>query len=473
MPSADDPERLSAYELLATPWSRSDRLVPRTLVQPALRFMRTEVASGIWLVIAAVIALAWANSPLEPFYHRLWATELAVRIGPLDLAMALHEWVNDLAMALFFFLIGLEIKRERVHGDLQDLRVAVLPVAAAIGGMIVPAAIYLAINQDGPTAAGWGVPMATDIAFALAVLTLMSRRVPMSLKVFLLTLAIVDDIGAILVIAVVYSSQLAFGWLAAAVVTFGAVVVCRRLHIRSLVPYTVLAGLAWLFLLASGVHATIAGVVLGLLTPARPFHRPDVVATVLSHPLADLADRHAERDLDEERMLEVSRLADEGVSPLARLEARLQPWTAFAILPIFALANAGVTIDRAALVDAAGSPVVWGVVAGLVLGKPLGIVATCAALVATGRATLPRGCGWSEIVGVGLLAGIGFTVAMFVSELAFTDPALTAASKLGIIAASVIAAGAGTLVLALRRPNDAPAVTEPTADAASLPLGSG
>lgn len=442
---------------LGVPYSRRTGFVPTNVVQPLQRFAATEVASGVLLAIAAIVALVLANTDAYDWYHHLLETHLSLGIGAWALDMSLHHWINDLAMALFFFVVGLEIKRELVHGQLRDPKAAALPVIAAVGGMVVPAGLYTLVNGGGPAASGWGIPMATDIAFAMGALALVGRHLPVSLKVFLLTLAVADDLGAIAVIAIFYSAGTQFDWLLAMVGLAGAIALLRRLEVRWLAPYVVLAALLWLATLYSGVHATIAGVLLGFLTPAQPFHAPRKAVGVLHKRLNQLASSREEApDVDEYEMLEVNRLTYEAVSPLARLEARLHPWTAFLVLPVFAFANAGVRITGTPVAEVLTQPVTIGVIVGLVLGKPLGIVA--AAWIATRLkvGVLPAGVTWTHMTGVGLLAGIGFTVALFVAQLSFTEPALTDGSRIGILLASLLAAVIGGTLLGIvgRRPSD-------------------
>ncbi len=442
-----------AGQHLSTPWSRSARPVPRTLVQPLQVFLHTEVAGGVVLLVAAVVALGWANSPLSESYTALWETPLSLRLGSLGLAEDLRHWVNDLLMALFFFVVGLEIKRELVHGDLREPRAAALPLLCAVGGMVVPALLYSLINAGGPGLPGWGIPMATDIAFALGVLALVGARAPAGLKVFLLTLAVVDDLGAILVIAVFYSSGVAASWLWLAAGTVAAILVMRRLEIRALAPYVAAAGVLWLAVYASGVHATIAGVILGLLTPAWPFHPPEAVTEAAAGHLDGLRDRIPDGIADEGEqtsLLEVQRLASEAVSPLARLQSKLHPWSSFVVLPLFALANAGVVLSGAELAAVVREPVSLGVVVGLVVGKPLGIVAAAYLAVRMGLARLPAGVGWLEVVGVAGLAGVGFTVSIFIAGLAFDSPQLVDTAKVGILAASLLSGVLGAVSLGAR-----------------------
>ncbi|MEX2658118.1 MAG: Na+/H+ antiporter NhaA, partial [Acidimicrobiales bacterium] len=317
---------------LAVEFWHSDRRVPRSVLRPIARFCRTEVAGGAVLVIAAVVALVWANSPWSSGYEHLWETELGLEIGGWSFHHSLHHWVNDGLMAIFFAVVGLEIKRELVHGHLRDRRAALLPIIAALGGMVIPAAVFLILNGGGPGADGWGIPMATDIAFALGVLALVGRRVPVELKIFLLGVAVADDIGAIIVIAIFYSTGVTLTWLAAAGGLLGLIALAQRLAIRHLGVYVVLAVAAWFALLQSGVHATLAGVAVGLLTPANPFHAPVPVAAAVAARLQRTAGDHEtplsdDVEHDEAVLWEATRIAREGVSPLFRLEHSLHVWS--------------------------------------------------------------------------------------------------------------------------------------------------
>ncbi|MBX3286367.1 MAG: Na+/H+ antiporter NhaA [Actinobacteria bacterium] len=435
----------------------------RPRLAPLQDFLHTEAAGGIVLAVATVVALVWANSPWSASYVDLWHTEIAVEVGSHVLGGSLSHWVNDLAMAFFFFVVGLEIKREIVHGELRNPRTAALPIACALGGIAVPALLYLSLNAGHPaTRGGWGIPMATDIAFSIGVLSLLGRRVPASMKVFLLTLAIVDDIGAILVIAVFYSDRFEPLWLAAAVLTVVGVLAIQRAGVRSIAPYVVLAAVTWLATYESGVHATIAGVVLGLVTPARAPRGPAELQTVLREQLDGeaLADDR-EDEADETAYLEVVTVATEGVSPLGRLEHALHPWTAFVVLPVFALANAGVSLSGG--LDLSSS-LTLGIVGGLVLGKPIGIALAAVLAIRFGGASLPSHAGWLELVGVGCLAGIGFTVSLFVSGLAF-EGELVDHAKIAVLAASMVAGLLGAVLL-LMRPTSHP-LTGPAPDPAS------
>jgi NhaA family Na+:H+ antiporter len=355
--------------------------------------------------------------------------------------------VNDALMTLFFFVVGLEIKRELVTGELRERRAAALPAVAALGGMVVPALVYLAFNLGGEGESGWGIPMATDIAFALGVLAIVSRGLPPSLKAFLLTLAIVDDIGAIIVIAVFYSAGISWPALGVAI---GLLLLMRgfqRLQIRWTVVYVFLGMSVWLATFQSGVHATIAGVALGLLTPAVPFQRPRAVSDEARRVADETVDDPFPPDADAHHWLHISGLSREAVSPLARAQHLLHPWTSYLVVPVFALANAGVALSGSALRDATMSGVTVGVVAGLVVGKVLGIGLASMVVIRTGVARMPEGVTWGHLLGVAALAGIGFTVSLFITGLAFDDPALQASAKVGILAASILAGLLGSMLL--------------------------
>jgi NhaA family Na+:H+ antiporter len=425
-------------------WIASDRPLARLIARPVADFLRVEAAGGILLLLATVAALVWANSPWQQSYYDLWTTEALLRVGSFEVSEDLRHWVNDGLMAVFFFVVGLEIKRELVAGDLSTRRDAMLPAVAALGGMAVPALFYALFNAGGAGSDGWGVPMATDIAFAVGVLALLGDRVPSSAKVLLLALAIVDDIGAIVVIAVFYSDDLAFGWLAAAVAGLVAVAMLRRQRVWYQ-PLYVVAGVAvWWCTFQSGVHATLAGVALGLVTPARPLlgtsQAESIAGRLSSDPQVTAGEVH-----------EVSFALRESISVAERVGFGLHPWSSYVIVPIFALANAGVQISWDGLSDATGSAVTLGVVVGLVLGKPLGIVGAVALATRTGLGRMPADLTMRHVVGLGALAGIGFTVSLFISGLAFTDAVLRDEATLGVLAASVLAAAAGTLVLGARR----------------------
>jgi Na+:H+ antiporter, NhaA family len=424
------------------PFSRSDRPLARRVAKPLQSFLDEEVASGLLLLAATVVALVWANSPWRTSYDELWHTTFTVRIGSWSLSEDLRHWVNEGLMSLFFLVVGLEIKRELLIGELRTLRAAALPALAAIGGMIAPALIYLAFNAGGPGERGWGIPMATDIAFALGVLTLAARRAPPGLKPFLLTLAIVDDIGAILVIAVAYSGGVSWPALGVAALVVLAIVVLQRIHVRAATPYVLLGVGLWLALFESGVHPTIAGVILGLLSPAVPFQRPRAVSDEAHRVADETLDEPDPPDADAEQWLYLQWLSREAVSPLARIETLLHPWTTGLVVPLFALANAGVELSADALRGAATERVALGIVTGLVVGKFVGILGASWLAVRLGVAVLPSRLRWRDIVGGALVGGIGFTVSLFMADLAFSGD-LVDVAKIGVLTGSLIAGVAG------------------------------
>jgi len=403
------------------------------VARPLQDFLHTESGSAVVLLVATVVALVWANSPLGDVYEDLWATELAISVGDAELREDLRHWVNDGLMVFFFFVVGLEIRRELAMGELTDRARAAVPALAALGGMVVPALLYLAINAGGDGARGWGIVMATDIAFVIGLLALLGPGAPAALRVFLLTLAIVDDIGAIVVIALFYSGDIDVVALGVAIALVPVALVINRVRIWRGPAYFV-AGLAlWVAMFESGVHPTIAGVILGVLVAVFPPARGDVErAARLSRsfrqaPTAELA-----------RAATLS-VAD-AVSPNERLQTLMHPWTGYVIVPLFALANAGVVIDSESLEAAVGSPITIGVVVGLVAGKFLGIALFTAAAVRSGVGRLPQGVRRSHVTGGAALAGIGFTVSLFVADLAFDDPQRQAEARIGVLAASIIAA---------------------------------
>jgi NhaA family Na+:H+ antiporter len=421
------------------------------LVSPLARFLHVQAASGIVLVLATITALVLANSPAGARYQAFWDTPVVLTIGSFSLGHSVQEWINDGLMVIFFFVIGLEVKRELVLGELRDVRRAALPIAAALGGMVAPAGIYLALQHGQPGERGWGIPMATDIAFVVGCMALLGPRVPHGLRVMLLSLAIADDVGSILVIAIGYTAEIHWGALFVGLALMAAVVVFTRLGVRSSSFYTLLGILVWLAFLKSGVHTTIAGVLLGLLTPARTYLSKGTFGQLL-----EWARQVLEGDWEKEphRVEKVRRLqwaARETISPLEYLEQTLHPWVGFAIMPIFALANAGVPIQ----LDALGAPVSMAVMLGLLIGKPVGIVLLSWLAVRAGLAKLPDGVGWKAFVGAGCLAGIGFTMALFIAGLALTGPLLYTA-KIGILSGSVLSAAVGMVLLLLTLPKVSP-----------------
>jgi NhaA family Na+:H+ antiporter len=378
------------------------------------RFLATEVGGAGVLVVATVTALVWANGPGRGAYRSLWSSRAGVHAAGHAVELTLHGWVNEGAMALFFLVVALEVKRELVRGELRQPRRAAVPVLAALGGMVVPALVFTAIAGGGERGGGWGIPLATDIAFALGALALVGRRAPSSLKVFLLTLAVVDDIGAIVVIAVFYSAGVSGAALAAAAGIAAAGVALRVARVRVAPPYVVVGVALWLALHEAGLHATLAGVFMGLLVPAdaRPGRRP----------------------------------------PVERLERVLHPWTSYAVIPLFALANAGVPLSTSVLGDAVTSRVTLGVAVGLVAGKVVGITGATWLACRLGIGVRPAGASWRDVSGVAMLAAIGFTVSLFIADLAYDAPALVDEARIGILAAGVVAACGGAVLLRRRVP---------------------
>lgn len=433
-------------------WVSSGRAVPSRFVRPLLRFTHIEASGGVVLLVAAVVALAWANAPFGESYQRFWDTHVNLTIGGFHLEESLKGLVNDALMAVFFFVVGLEIKRELAVGELNDPRRAALPAVAALGGVILPALIYLAITSGAGAEAtrGWGIPMATDIAFSVGVLALLGSRVSVGAKLFLLALAIADDIIAIAVIAVFYTSDLSIGWLALGVVALVGVGLASRAGVRS-IGFYVVAGIAiWFFVFESGVHATLAGVALGFITPARPWYTDETYrrrarSIIDRYDIDNVLPRRRERI--DQHALDLSSIARESVAPLDRLKTALHPWSSFVIVPLFALANAGVRFTDIDVGAAVTSFVSVGVAAGLVVGKAVGITLATWVAVRAGLGRLPARTPWIQIVGLAALAGIGFTVSLFITELAFTTPALSDQAKIGIFIGSTAAGVIGWLLL--------------------------
>jgi len=391
-----------------SPLRRPARRVRRQLGATA-EFVRNETVGGAILLAATVVALIWAN--VGDSYQSLWSTELTIGVGSLSITEDLQHWVNDGLMVLFFFVVALEVKRELVVGELSDRRAAVVPVVGAFGGVALPAAIFLAITLAfGGTgdSDGWAIPAATDIAFAVGVLALLSRWVPPALKLLLLTVAVVDDIVAIAIIAIFYSSGLSPAWLAAVVVGLATIVAMRAAGVRPILAYIPIGIAVWVAMLESGVHATIAGVTVGLLTPARP---------VRGRPVIE------------------------------QLEHNLHPFTIGVVVPLFALANAGIALSAGMLSDAATSAISWGIVAGLVVGKLVGIGGTVLLLVRAGIGTLPESIRTVHVWGMASVAGIGFTVSLFITQLAYETPTVVDAAKLGVFAGSILSAIVGAVIL--------------------------
>ena len=435
--------------------AQADRsYVSRAIILPVQKYMYTESIGGIVLLIATVVALGWANSPWREEYHHILEIHLHIDVTLFAVDLSIEEWVNDGLMALFFFVIGLEIKREVLYGQLSTLRSAALPAIAAIGGMVVPASIYLLLNLEGDGMRGWGIPMATDIAFALGVLALLGRRIPMELRVFMLGLAVVDDLGAIAVIAVAYTETIDFGQLGMTAGLIAAMILANRLGLRQPVVTAALAFLIWVAVLKSGVHATVAGVLIAGLTPARSMVSREEFANESEALLAEYRTAMAAGDHERADAIlgEVEEISQATEAPLERLERLIHPWSSYVILPLFALANAGIEFSHGSFSQAISSSVTIGVFAGLVLGKLVGITLFPFVASRLGIVELPRGISWLHVTGVALVGGIGFTVAIFVTGLAFDDHVIVDNAKMGILAASLVAGlvGYGVLRLAAR-----------------------
>jgi len=419
------------------------------LAKPFQEFARLEASGGILLIVCTLAGLIWANSPWAASYFSLWHTSLTFGFAGRQLSEDLHFWINDGLMAVFFLVVGLEIKRETLIGELSSARKAALPIVAALGGMIVPAITYLLFNRANPDAAGWGIPMATDIAFALGVLALLGERVPTQLKVLLAALAIADDIGAVLVIAFFYTAQISWISLAVAGVFFVGLIVMNRIGAREPLIYLILGLGLWLAFLQSGIHATVAGVLLALTIPARRRIDDDILFLERSENILEEF-RQAEATGDAihagaTRSAALSLLAHEShlaESPMLRFEHALTPWIKHVVMPIFALANAGVVFGEGAIV----SPISIGVICGLFFGKPIGIVGFSWLATHFRLAVLPDNVGWRHMIGIGMLGGIGFTMSLFIANLAFGDGAALETAKIGILVASVASGVAGAVI---------------------------
>lgn len=442
-----------------------ESLIARTVELPVQQFIHTQGVSSAFLLAAAVAALIWANSPWSASYYHVWHVELRFS----RLMLPFHTWINDAMMALFFFLVGMEVKQEVVNGELADVRRAGLPIFAALGGMVFPALLYLLLNHREPGVHGWGVPMATDIAFSLGVLA-MVKGIPSELKVFLLSLAIADDIGAIVVIAFFYTETLHFNQLVIGALLLGAIVLCRRVGIDRQIVYAVLGFAFWLAILRSGLHATIAGVILGMLVPVRSRVPLETFGEVCGETLGEFRRAFAsgDRALANRQLGAMEYLIENTESPVDRLTRKLHDWIAFLVLPLFALSNAGVTFSLATWKLLLHSPVAWGVLLGLFVGKPLGIVGACWIAVKMKIAQLPSGVHWGHMTGVGTIAGIGFTVSLFISALAYDDPALLDAAKTAVLSASLLSGLVGYLLLRRVARQQAEPARQPIAQAQPL-----
>jgi NhaA family Na+:H+ antiporter len=429
-----------------------------SIPQAFTRFVHSEVTGSVLLLACTILALGWANSPWAATYFELAHTKISLAWGEATLALSFQHWVNDGLMAIFFFVVGLEIKREVAVGELSSPRKAALPVTAALGGMVVPALFYSALNAGGEGAPGWGVPMATDIAFALGLLALFGSRAPIGLKVFLTALAIADDLGAVLVIALFYTDTIQWGALALAGIILLLLFAAGRMRVRRPGIYIILALGVWGAVLASGVHATVAGILVAFLVPMRARIDPDSFLKLAGRRLETLAAMSLSREsmiADRQQLEQISEIhiaSGDMRPPGLTLEHYCHPILVFVILPLFALFNAGIVLDSGSLA-ALGSPVGLGIVLGLVLGKPMGIMLFAWLAVRSGQADLPEGVDWGQITGVGCLAGIGFTMSLFITDMAFAGEELVRAAKMGILAASLIAGVVGFAVLRVRFAN--------------------
>jgi NhaA family Na+:H+ antiporter len=446
----------------------------RRIIYPLQEFIQAESFSGILLMFVTLVALAWANSPWSETYSQTWNTPLTIAFGEFGLTKAAILWINDGLMAIFFFVVGLEIKREMLMGELASIKNAAFPVVAALGGMLVPAGIYAVLNLNTEGLSGWGIPMATDIAFALGIMSLLGKRVPLSLKLFLVAFAIVDDIGAVLVIALFYTAQVDFLFFWIALLAFGVLLVLSALRVHMILLYTLLGLIMWVAFLKSGVHATIAGILLAITIPARPkITQVDFISTTdsllgelqslhyMPHKLPQSDSEEPEDDIAEEKeemgfqaaVHTIEANCEEALSPLLRLEHALHPWVSYAIMPIFALANAGIYID-AKLTNGISNPISWGIILGLIVGKPIGILVFTWLSTATGLVTKPETFSWGQLIGAGLLGGIGFTMSIFIANLAFAASPILAQAKLAILCASFVAGILAFLLLRTTSPEE-------------------
>jgi NhaA family Na+:H+ antiporter len=421
-----------------------ESLITRALVLPVQEFIHIQGISSVVLLGAAILALVWANSPWHDSYHHIWELELSV----YQIQLPIHAWINDALMAIFFFLVGMEIKHEIVHGELSDIRKASLPIVGALGGMIVPALLYLVLNYGRHGQHGWGVPMATDIAFSLGVLG-MVRGIPSELKIFLLTLAIADDIGAIMVIAFFYTSELHVKALFIGALILGVMYLLRRLGVYRKIAYIILGVMFWVAILQSGIHATIAGVILGFLVPTSPRLTLEEFQDIGADLMKRFRAAQAEGDLAAAYQVlgcfEPLLAATEAESD--RFTRKLNDWVSFVVLPLFALSNAGVTFSADAARGMLTGHIAWGILLGLVIGKPLGIVGFSRLAVKLRIAVLPSGVNWLQTTAVGILAGIGFTVSIFISSLAFDTAQQLAEGKTAVLVSSLIAGLGGYFAL--------------------------
>lgn len=442
----------SADGVYTAPWEK----VFNRVLTPFEEFIHRQTTSGLLLMMTAILALVLANSPLASFYQHLQHLNLGFNIGSWTLENSLHHWVNDGLMALFFFVVGLELKREILVGELANLRQAALPIVAAIGGMVVPALIYFSINPGGDAARGWGIPMATDIAFALGAIALLASRVPRALITFLVALAIVDDLGAVIVIAVFYTETLSMGALTAVAILFGMLIMLNISGIRKITPYFILAVFLWYAMYQSGVHATLAGVLGAFSVPARPKYNPDRFSEHVRELIERFDSSHVtgQSIMTNDRLRAIVQTLENGIhqveAPLQRLEHAWHLPVAYLVIPIFALFNAGIPLQLSGIGQTLLHPVTLGVSVGLIAGKVIGIAGTCWIALKLNIGQLPAGTRFTQIIGVSLLGGIGFTMSIFIAELGFIhQPELLLMAKTGILFASLTAGVAGFIWLYL------------------------
>ncbi len=430
---------------------QTDKLPIEQLMRPFHQFASRESAGGILLLVTSIIAFFWANSAWSGIYFHLWETKLTFSLGLFTLSDSLEHWINDGLMAIFFFVVGLEIKRELLEGELASLKKAMLPLMAAVGGMVIPALIYAIVNYGGQGARGWGIPMATDIAFALGILALLGNRIPVGLKIFLTALAIVDDLGAVLVIAFFYTAQISWISLAIAGICFVLLIAANMLGVRRPAVYALIAIPLWIAVHNSGVHATIAGVLAALTIPSTrridTKHFLQGARSVLNKlEQADkTADQSGVSEAQQSALMTLEDASEKVQSPLSRMEHALHPWVAFTIMPIFAFANAGVALEGG--LESLRNPIGLGIILGLVLGKPIGVLIFSWLTLRMKLAVLPQSVSKTQLTGAGILAGVGFTMSLFIANLAFEDPTQLSTAKIGILLGSFIAAIIGFILL--------------------------
>ncbi|WP_460133283.1 Na+/H+ antiporter NhaA [Pseudomonas sp. S1_E04] len=424
---------------------------PQVLTERALsaleRFSHIEAVSGIALLVAALVALAWANSPYAASYDHLWHTQVSLGFGDWSVSRSLHFLVNDGLMTIFFLVVGAEIRQEIHDGALASLKMALLPLGAALGGVLMPALIYLAINHGTPASNGWAVPTATDIAFAVGVLALLGKSIPGGVRILLLALAIIDDIVAILIIALFYTASLDYSGVMIALGGVLMVLLFQRMGISKMAIYILPGAIVWYGLFKTGVHPTLAGVLLGLMSPVRSMPMRERPLESLQRNFHELVDKFSAKGPDPhtvtQPLKQIRQAQREMLSPVQRIQATLHPWVAFGIMPLFALANAGVSLAGANLAEGMSQHVFIAVMLALVVGKPVGVMLACGLLVKSRLCQLPQGVTWSGVMLVGLLAGIGFTMSIFIASLAFDDTSLLSAAKLSVLCASGVAAVLG------------------------------